>query len=1296
MLPARDIGALVAERFAIENAGHSGGMGTVYRARDAETGRVVALKLLDPTGDPDELVRFAREATLLSRLQHPGIVAYVAHGVTPEGQPYLVMEWLEGEDLQARLAREALDLHESLLLLRRVAEALAVAHARGVVHRDLKPSNLFLRDGLVERTTVLDFGLARAHVRSHELTRSGIVLGTPGYMAPEQVRGERTISPAADVFALGCVIFECLTGRTVYAGDHVLAVLAKILFDEPPRLRLLRPEMPEAVDDLIARMLARDPAVRLPDAAAVLAALGGLDEVSLSQSASISAPQRLSWGGVEQEFVCVLLATPGETRCTGEGSTALASTDISGLRTAITEHGAEAAVLLDGSIVATFGRERGAATDQAGLAARCALSMQSRSPGMKIALATGRKLAGGGLPVGDALDRAGRLLRQAAEDPECPAIVLDDVTAGLLGVRFQARKTPAGALVLVGEERALDESRPLLGKPTPCVGRESEIALLEGTLRECVEDAAPRGVLVVAEPGVGKSRLLHEFLRRAAPRERGILLLLGRGDPMRASATCGVLGGALRRHSGIAGDDGMAERRDKLARCIGERIPEDRRQRVVEFVGEVCGVPFPDEDSVKLRAAREDPRLMSDQITEAFLDYLRAETAERPVLIVLDDLHWGDALTVRLVDAALRSLEDRPLMVLALGRPEVLETFPDLRRFEHLLSLRPLVRRACERLAREVLGAPASPDAIARIVDRSGGNALFLEELIRGAAEGRGDEAPPTVLAMLQARIARLDPAARRLLRVASIFGEELTLSGLRALLDEGVEGLLERLVEDELFDVRRGEDAQRGDKVYRFRHALMRDAARALLTEEEAAGCHRAVGEWLAARPGTDAVVLAEHFLRGNDPARAAHLFGQAAEQAFEAADMDAALACAERGLSCGAEGEDRGVLASIAAGVHFWREQHAEVVARCSEALPLLPEGSLRWCRAFKHLLPAIAMTQPQALVQTADRFVRAKLSSDARSEYVQAATWASVMLSVIGMKPLFVAVLARVRRVQASTGERKGLGWASLRAAEANGDHVVLEAPWSCVRGQEESRQAFEDAGDRRSALIAGAYHGKALQDIGDLAAAESVLRDNLALAEGVNDAMPVIYAKTYLARLLAEAAPIERLDEPRRLALDVVASKNLSLLGVAQGALARIALRSGDVKAAEAEAGKAIEAVQLFPAYAWEIVALWGQIQRELGRGEEALRATDEAVEKLERLELHGVGEISLRVERIEAFLSLGRTDEARRAIAEALAALRLRQDDIPDAAARALYLASVPANARLVELAGAWLGVTVKP
>ncbi len=269
-----EAGEIVGERFRIERLAGTGGMGAVYRAEDQATGAKAAIKVVG-IQSASARERFLREGVVLAELSHPCIVRYVAHGLTPEGLPFLAMDWLDGEDLCARLARSALDPSESLAVVRRACEGLAVAHARGIVHRDIKPSNLFLVGGDPAQTKIIDFGVARLEAGSTTLTRPGTSLGTAGYMAPEQAMEAADVDARADFFALGCVLFECLTGRPAFGGRPA-SVLVKVLREQPPRPSELRPGLDEAVDALVARLLAKDREARPQDAAAVLRALDAL------------------------------------------------------------------------------------------------------------------------------------------------------------------------------------------------------------------------------------------------------------------------------------------------------------------------------------------------------------------------------------------------------------------------------------------------------------------------------------------------------------------------------------------------------------------------------------------------------------------------------------------------------------------------------------------------------------------------------------------------------------------------------------------------------------------------------------------------------------------------------------------------------------------------------------------------------------------------------------------------------------------------------------------------------------
>lgn len=265
-----EVGEVVGDRFRIERLAGSGGMGAVYRATDVATGAHAAVKVLAKQTSSVR-ARMHREAVVLAGLSHPCIVRYVAHGITAQGLPFLAMDWLEGEDLACRLARSGVSVQEGLSVVRRAAEGLAFAHARGVVHRDIKPSNLFLVGGEPASTKVIDFGVARV-AGAGALTRPGTSVGTAGYMAPEQAAEATDVDARADVYALGCVLFECLTGRPPFVGRPA-ALLVKVLREKPPRPSAVRAELGDAFDSLMDRLLAKDREARPRDAGELLQCL---------------------------------------------------------------------------------------------------------------------------------------------------------------------------------------------------------------------------------------------------------------------------------------------------------------------------------------------------------------------------------------------------------------------------------------------------------------------------------------------------------------------------------------------------------------------------------------------------------------------------------------------------------------------------------------------------------------------------------------------------------------------------------------------------------------------------------------------------------------------------------------------------------------------------------------------------------------------------------------------------------------------------------------------------------------
>jgi DNA-binding response OmpR family regulator len=263
--------SMLDRRFRLIRSVTAGGMGTIYEATDLTTGQRVAVKIA-PGQDEVRNARLEREALALAALDDEHIVSFLQLGHTPGGATYMVIPWIEGHDLQQHLQGGPMPLADVLAVGERVAAALAASHAKGILHRDVKPSNIVLRDGRPERAVLIDFGLATMP-ELNTLTEAGSVLGTMGFIAPEQVLGYRDIDARIDVFSLGCVLFQCLTGEAPFSMANTLAAIASVLFETPTRLRALRPELPQALDDLLFAMMSRVPSDRPSDGADALAHL---------------------------------------------------------------------------------------------------------------------------------------------------------------------------------------------------------------------------------------------------------------------------------------------------------------------------------------------------------------------------------------------------------------------------------------------------------------------------------------------------------------------------------------------------------------------------------------------------------------------------------------------------------------------------------------------------------------------------------------------------------------------------------------------------------------------------------------------------------------------------------------------------------------------------------------------------------------------------------------------------------------------------------------------------------------
>ncbi|HSY40833.1 MAG TPA: serine/threonine-protein kinase, partial [Polyangia bacterium] len=303
------IGRILDARYEVLGRLGEGGVGVVYRGRQTHLGRFVAIKVLhqDAAGIPEWRRRFEREAKALSALAHPNVVPVTDFGIDG-GVPFLVMELLQGKTLNDLIKEGPLPLARTLDIVRQTLRGLAFAHGKGIVHRDLKPANVFLQElpDQADHVRLLDFGMAKflegsgSRTVPENLTRAGIVFGTPAYMSPEQVKAG-TVDARSDVYTAGILLFELLTGRRPFLADSYEGYLGAHLTQPVPSLAKLRPRIPAArlFQGLIERAMAKKPADRFEDAGALLAGLEAViakRKVAAAIDRSAGAPRKPTTG----------------------------------------------------------------------------------------------------------------------------------------------------------------------------------------------------------------------------------------------------------------------------------------------------------------------------------------------------------------------------------------------------------------------------------------------------------------------------------------------------------------------------------------------------------------------------------------------------------------------------------------------------------------------------------------------------------------------------------------------------------------------------------------------------------------------------------------------------------------------------------------------------------------------------------------------------------------------------------------------------------------------------------------
>lgn len=961
-------GAVVGGRFQLLGQIAVGGMGTVHRAHDMARQRAVAVKLVTDLALPDAIERFRREAEILAQLRHPGIVEFVDAGSLPAGGMYLAMQWLEGIDLAARLVAGPIGCAAAVRLVRNVAEALSVAHDRGVLHRDVKPQNVFLREGDLGSPVLLDFGIATLAGLSVGITRTGISVGTPSYMAPEQARGERNLDPRVDVYGLGCLLFQCVTGGPPFAGPSPVAVVADVLLSPAPRLSARSQEVPEPLCDLVASMLAKRPADRPRDgrdvAERLLAIESSLELPTSSRMATVSADERrmIALLGVMQ---------PAAPPSKDAGATMpMRGTFLPRLAR---ELGGDLRVLPGGAALISFTSEE-TISEAAARAASTALLALRSDPLLSFGLTVGPSQVGV-VPDGEIVQRVAGLSVAPGK------VLIDDAARKVLADRFVIEAEPEGLSLLSARGESDASSRQV-----KFVGREREIAALCDAFEAVVEQGVARTVMVTGAQGLGKSRLLRELFVRLVERSPTPFVLDVRAEPGQAERPLSLVGLLVRRGLILVEGADPDEQLSLLRSALAPLVEPTREPRVAAFLALVLGLPVPtDAPSPELLAAARDPQVFEDQVCQALVLVLGALASHQAGLVLMiDDAQWVDTISARVLLRIVRALREKPLLVVSFARPEVdAKLLPSPREVPHeRIQLGALSKKSAERFLEHALGSRATGERIAKIVQQAEGNPLFLSELASfstAAAADTGSLVPSSVLASLEARLLRLDATARKVLRAASVFGERFWRGGVAALLGEAtpegrtIDEWLRFLIERDMIEPS-PTTRFAGETELSFRHSLLRGAAYEMLTADDRIRGHRRAAAWLTEAGEREPAVLAEHYDAAHEQASAATEWALAATVAHRRNDAVRAAQCCERALDRGLSGAERTRTLVMLAESLTWTAEYERALEFANQAAASALVGTQGWVDACSTRIAVLVRLDEQSALDATRALVEA----------------------------------------------------------------------------------------------------------------------------------------------------------------------------------------------------------------------------------------------------------------------------------------------------------------------------------
>jgi TOMM system kinase/cyclase fusion protein len=948
-MPASSVDAPVAPtafgRYQVRRVLGSGGFGAVYLCHDTQLDRPVAIKVLRGTSKQPQVEgeRALKEARRLARLRHPGIVAVHDVGIH-EGQVYIVSDYLDGPDLDRWLRSNRPTWPEAVRIAAAVADALAHAHAQLIVHRDVKPANILLT---ADRAPVLvDFGLALDETQAGGRER-GMITGTPCYMSPEQAAGAaHRIDGRTDIYSLGVVLYEMLTGYVPFRATELLELMRQVRDDEPQPPRQLVRDIPPELERACLKALAKRQQDRYTTAADFAEDLRSVLQIAIDPSpfkawsrsgvqaltpASTAGPRAAQTASSQRDPLSsssslrrareaerrqVTVVVCGTDLFESEAYLELEAEDQAEVLQAFQLACEEAVRQFDGTIVQCS--EQGllvcfgypvAYEDGARRAALTGLGLLENLRGVGeqirrrhklelnpwVCLHTGSAVVeskeGVVSLVGEARNVAVRLEGVAAPSQ----VLCSEATHRLIRGQFQCTdlgprklKGVAQAVELfqvqgVGEVRsALEAAGP--AELTPLTGRDHEISLLKERWEQAQEGMG-QVVLLIGEPGLGKSRLVltlkEHVLGQMAEGEVDAPVIEWRCAPHYQNTGLYPVIDFYERALGFGREEPPQARFDRLLHRLEQY--DLARPETVPLWASLLSLPTPD----PFPPLAMSPTRQREETFRTMLEWLHTRAARKPILFIVEDLHWVDASTLEFLGQFLaEGLYDSILTVLTF-RPEFQTPWPSLAH-QTSLALTRLTRRQVGELMRKKAGDALPESVVEQVFSRAGGVPLFVEEFTKMVQESGlldkegesgtrghtqlGREIPATLQDLVTARLDRMD-GEREVAQLAATLGREFSYELLAAVgtLDEPtLQAELAKLVQAEIL-YPKGRPPR---CTYMFKHALLEDALYNALVKSKRQQFHRRIAESLEARfPQTVEArpeLLAHHFTEAGLPDKA------------------------------------------------------------------------------------------------------------------------------------------------------------------------------------------------------------------------------------------------------------------------------------------------------------------------------------------------------------------------------------------------------------------------------------------